>query len=122
MSTTLDAQFLRAVVLMTGFRPKRMQRCQAALLMLGFKGVDYSAADLPAEITEGSKHVAGAATGSLIAIGLITVVRREKSPDKRAKGRKLDILRLSNVETAKAWLRANQFEIPETNSGQMSLI
>ena len=122
MSTTLDAQFLRAVVLMTGFRPKRMQRCQAALLMLGLKGVDYSAADLPAEITEGSKHIAGAATGSLIAIGLINVVRREKSPDKRAKGRKLDILRLSNVETAKAWLLANQFEIPETNSGQMRLI
>ena len=107
---------------MTGFKPKRMQRCQAALLMLGFKGVDYSAADLPAEITEGSKHIAGAATGSLIAIGLINVVRREKSPDKRAKGRKLDILRLANVETAKAWLLANKFAIPETDAQQMRLL
>lgn len=113
MTTTLDPQFLRAVVLMTGFRPQRMARCQAALLMLGFSGQDYSAADLPAELTEGSRHIAGAATGSLIATGLLKVTRREKSPVASAKGRKLDILQLTSIETAKAWLKANGFQAPD---------
>ena len=119
MSTTLDASFLRAVVMMTGFKPNRMRRAQAALLMLGFSGQDYSAADLPDEVTEGSRHLAGAATGSLISIGLLTVIRREKSPEKKAKGRKLDILQLTSIEKAKAWLRANQFEIPTNRQPEL---
>lgn len=113
MSTTLDAQFLRAVVLMTGFRGgKDMRRTQAALLLIGLRGVDYTAADLPAEITNGNKHLAGAATGSLIAIGLLEVVGRVKSPDPRAKGRKLDVLRIPAPKwsTAKNWLASNGYQ------------
>ena len=122
MTTTLDAQFLRAVVLMTGFKPHRMQRVQAALLMLGFQGQDYTAADIPDELTEGSKHIAGAATGALVGTGLLKVVGRIKSPEAKAKGRKLDVLRLASVETAKAWLRANGFEIPDLKSLQLGLL
>lgn len=120
-TTTLDPQFLRAVVLLTGFKPHRMRRVQAALLMLGFTGQDYTAADIPDELTEGSRHIAGAATGSLIAIGLLTVTRREKSPEAKAKGRKLDVLRLTSIEKAKCWLRENQFEIP-TETNQLQLV
>jgi hypothetical protein len=126
MSTTLDAQFLKAVVLLTGFKPEKMRRCQAALLMIGFAGKDYSAADIPAELTDGSRHIAGAATGALVSIGLLNVIRREQSPDPKAKGRKLDILRLADIGKAKAWLRANGFkdEIPKAikPAGQMDLL
>ncbi len=108
-TTTLDASFLRSVVLLTGFKPEKMRRCQAALLMIGFARMDYSAADIPAELTEGSKHIAGCATGALVSIGLLNVIRREKSPDPKAKGRKLDILRLADIGRAKAWLLANGF-------------
>ncbi len=122
MTTTLDAQFLRAVVLMTGFKPEKMRRVQAALLMLGFLNQDYTAADIPDELTEGSKHIAGAATGSLVAIGLLTVTRRIKSPEPKAKGRKLDVLRVTNFETAKAWLRGNGFDIPNVSTKQQLLL
>ena len=71
MTTTLDPSFLRSVVVMTMFSPKRMTRCQAALLMLGLNGGEFTAAAIPAEVTEGNRHVAGAATGSLVATGLL---------------------------------------------------
>lgn len=112
-TTTLDPQFLRTVVLMTGFRNggKDMKRTQATLLLIGLRGVEFTAADLPGEITNGNKHLAGAATGSLIAIGLLEVVRRVKSPDTRAKGRKLDVLRIPAPKwnTARAWLTQNGY-------------
>ena len=113
-TTTLEPSFLRSVVLMTMFSPKRMTRCQAALLMLGLNGGEFTAAALPGEITEGNRHVAGAATGSLVATGLITVTGRVKSPLPNAKGRKLDLLRVTCIGTAKTWLRANGFALPET--------
>lgn len=113
---TLEPSFLRAVVVSTMFAPKRMLRCQAGLLMLGLTAGEFTAAALPGELTEGNKHVAGCATGALVATGLLTVTGRIKSPVKNAKGRKLDVLRLSCRETAKTWLRANNFTIPETSN------
>ena len=101
-TTTLDASFLRTVVILTGFKPEKMRRCQAALLMIGFAGMDYSAADIPQELTEGSRHIAGAATGALVSIGLLNVVGRIKSPHDSAKGLKLDLLRLADIGKAKA--------------------
>jgi hypothetical protein len=122
ITTTLDPSFLRSVVAMTMFTPKRMLRCQAALLMVGLGGGEFNATALPGELTEGNKHVAGAATGSLVATGLLTVTGRIKSPLANAKGRKLDTLRLTSIETAKTWLRANKFAIPEINSRQLNFL
>ena len=119
--TSLDPQFLRAVVLMTGFKPDKMRRVQAALLMLGLQGLDYTAADIPDELTEGSKHIAGAATGSLVAIGLLSVIGRIKSPEAKAKGRKLDLLRIASRDKARCWLRSNGFEIPVMENQGMLL-
>ena len=121
-TTTLDPSFLRSVVAITMFKPERMRRCQAALLMFGLAGGEFTAAALPGEITEGNRHVAGAATGSLVATGLLTVTGRIKSPLPNAKGRKLDVLRLTCIETAKTWLRANGFAIPETTTRQISFL
>lgn len=119
----LDPAFLRAIVLMSGFRGKPMQSAQAALLMIGITGRDFMASDLPAEVTNGSRHLAGAATGALVAQELIECVGRVKSPDPKAKGRKLDVWRIPahRISTAKAWLRANGFTVPET-AEQLSLI
>ena len=114
-TTTLEPSFLRSVVVMTMFSPKRMTRCQAGLLLIGLNGGDFTAAQLPGELTEGNKHCAGAATGSLVATGLLTVIGRIKSPQPNAKGRKLDVLRLTSLETAKTWLRANHFTVPDTS-------
>jgi hypothetical protein len=89
MTTTLDPQFLRAVVLMTGFKPSRMVAVQAGLLLIGLRCQEFTAADLPDELTAGSKHLSGAATGALVAIGQLTVVRREKSPEPNAAQQRL---------------------------------
>lgn len=122
MTTTLDPQFLRAVVLMTGFKPQPMLRAQAALLALGLKYLDFTAASIPAEITNGSKHVAGAATGALIAAGFLQVIDRIPSPDPKAKGRKLDLLRLAagKSHAARAWLAANGFELAAAHAVKKS--
>ena len=113
MTITLDPQFLRAVCLLTGFKPHPMRRCQAALLMIGLQCESFTAADLPRDVTNGDKHLAGAATGSLIATGLLTVTGRVKSPDAAANGRKLDVLQIASIEKAKTWLKANGFELPQ---------
>jgi len=112
MSTTLDASFLRAVVLTTSFRGSAMKSAQAALLIIGLRKQDFCAADMPAEICDGNRHLAGCATGSLIAIGLLEVVGRKKSPDVRAKGRKLDVLRIpaEKVSTARTWLARHGYQ------------
>jgi len=116
--TTLDAQFLRAVVLVTAFRPEPMKRAQAALLLLGLTGQDFTAAELPGEVTNGSKHLAGAATGALVSEGLLQVVGRVKSPNPNAKGRKLDVLRIApgKWNTARTWLTTNGVDVPESRS------
>ena len=121
----MNADFLRAVVVMTAFKPHPMLNAQAALLAFALRGEDFTARQIPGEITNGNTHIAGAASGSLVAQGLITVVARVKSPDPRAKGRKLDVFRLATgkLGTAKAWFKANQFELPSelTTETQRSL-
>lgn len=118
--TTLNAQFLRAVVLLCGFKPRRMVGAQAGLLLIGLRGQDFTAADLPGEL--GGKHLSGAATGALISEGLLTVVGRIKSPNVAAKGRKLDVLRVTSILTAKSWLRANGVDEPQEFNGQLELV
>ena len=115
MTTTLEPSFLRSVVLMTSFTPHAMLRTQATLLYMALKDVEFSAADIPGEITNGNTHLAGAATGALIAQGLIEVVGRVKSPLPSAKGRKLDVLRLAQNKRSvvRTWLERNGFEAPQ---------
>ena len=119
--TTLDPSFLRALVIMSGFRGNAMKSAQAGLLMIGLRGGDFSGADLPAELTNGSKHLAGAACGALLAQGLIESVGRIKSPHESAKGRKLNLYRIPAPKwnTARTWLARNGF--PATEEAQQSL-
>jgi hypothetical protein len=98
-----------------------MLAAQSALLMIGLKAQEFTAVDIPRDVTNGDKHLAGCATGSLVATGLLTVVGRMKSPDKSAKGRKLDVLRLTNREKAKTWLRANGIELDASFEPQYEL-
>jgi hypothetical protein len=108
-STTLDPAFLRAVVLLCAFKPSQMVRAQSALLLIGLQQREFTAAELPEEIVQGNKHISGAACGALVSLGLLEVVRRQKSPDPLANGRKLDVFRIppQHVGRAKAWLKAN---------------
>ena len=74
MTTTLDASFLRAVALLTGFKHGQMKAAQACLLLMALRQDRINAAMMPAEIANGNRHVSGAATGALIAQGLLEVV------------------------------------------------
>ncbi len=106
MSTTLDKDFLRAVILTVGFRGDAMHSACAALLMIGLRGQDFTGADLPGELTQGSKTLAGCACGYLTAAGLVECVGRIKSPNPDAKGRKVNQLRIpaDKVATVKTLL------------------
>jgi hypothetical protein len=117
----LDAQFLRSVILLVSFRGTTMQAAQAALLLIGLRGGDFTAAELPGEVCGGSPHIAGAATGALISIGLLEVVGRVKSPRPNAKGRKLDLLRVpsAKVSTVRTWLALRGYA--HTEEAQLSL-
>jgi hypothetical protein len=127
-TTTLEPSFLRAVVLMASFAPRKMLGAQAALLAIALRRIEFTAADLPAELCvdkfgRPSAHLAGAATGGLIAQGLLDVVRRMKSPDPSAKGRKLDVLRLppSKEGTILAWFAANGLARPPVIQQELPL-
>jgi len=122
MSTTLEPSFLRAVVIMTGFRGTTMNAAMGALLMIGLRQHTFTAADMPGEVCGGSRHVAGAATGGLIAAGLLEVVGRVKSPHANAKGRKLDLLQIApgKRETVRVWLSRHGYT-PEPQQLEMAV-
>ncbi len=114
MTTTLEPDFLLAVIRMSEFKREKLLGAKAGLLSMALLGQDFTAADLPAELTEGSRHRAGAATGSLVAMGLLVVVDRIKSPKENAKGRRVDVLRLApgKKSTVITWFKANDLPVP----------
>ena len=112
MSTTLDPSFLRAVIVTTSFRGDDMRRACAALLLIGLNGVTFTGADLPGELTNGSKTLAGCACGALTAQGLVECVGRVKSPHPDAKGRKVNLLQIpaDKFSTARTWLARHGYQ------------
>jgi hypothetical protein len=122
MTTTLDPNFLVAVLQISGFKKEKMFPAQAALLHLALLGRDFTAADLPGEVTAGSRHLAGAACGALVAQGYLIAVDRIKSPDPKAKGRRLDVFRLAPGKrgTVITWLSRNSLPVPQSGD-QMGL-
>lgn len=124
MNTTLDPNFLAATMLMTSYKGGHMRRAQGALLFLALTSrVPITAADLPGEITNGDTHLAGAATGALIALNLLAVVGRCKSPRPDAKGRKLNTLDipLGRRGAARTWLQVNGCPQPELAQIEMAI-
>lgn len=123
MTTTLEPSFLQACLLIQNFKGADMRRVQGALLFIALGGQDFTAAELPGEVVGDSKHIAGAATGALVAQGLLVVVGRVKSPRENAKGRKLDVLRLAPLKrgTVLTWMRANGLPVPQAGQ-QMELV
>jgi len=117
---SLTPEFLRTVIIVSGFRGDDMARAQAALLMIGLHQQDFTAGHLPKEICGESKSLAGCATGALISMGLLEVVGRVKSPNPDANGRKCNLLRIpgDKVNTARTWLRLRGYV---TENEQMSL-
>ena len=122
--TTLDASFLRAIVLKVAYNPRPMERAQAALLAIGLTGAEFTADVIPGELRtrpdgKPDTHISGCAAGGLASIGLLKSTGRVKSPDPAAKGRKLDVWRIpaDRYATARAWLLAHGVtEIPEMAS------
>lgn len=88
MTTNLSTDFMQTLVLVSGFRGNALKSCQCALILMGLRGEEFSGALIPAELTNGSRSLAGCAVGSLITMGLAEAVRYEKSPHKPAQGRK----------------------------------
>lgn len=119
--TTLDTGLLRAIILATSFRGDDMARAQAALLMIGLQGLDFDSGQLPAEITGDSKQLAGMATASLCAQGLIECVGRVRSSSPLANGRKVNLWRIPapRVSTVRTWLALRGYA--HTEEAQLSL-
>lgn len=90
-STTLDAQFLRSVLIQVSFKQDEMDRCMSFLLLVALERGTVRADELPGELVGDSKHRSGAACGALVAMNLLRVKERIPSPDPRAKGRRLNV-------------------------------
>lgn len=120
---SLDVDFLRAIVLMDGFKGQPLRRAQACLLRIALRHGRVMGSDIPAEITNGSLHMAGAACGGLLAQNLLIAIGREKSPIKAAHGRKLNVFTIpeGRAGAAEAWFRANGFTEPQKAVTQMEL-
>jgi hypothetical protein len=121
-TTTLEPSFLRATLQMSAFKPRPMVEAQAALLRRGLTGVEFTAQEI-ANVTGGNTHLAGAATGALIAQGLLEVVKRVKSPAENAKGRKLDLLRIpaGKYGTVRTWFERQQLPPPSPQQQELQL-
>ena len=122
-SSSFDPNFLIAVIRMMEFTRAKTIGAKAGLLAMALKDEPFTAADLPAALTEGSVHRAGAATGGLLAMGLIVAVGRVKSPKENAHGRRVDILRLApgKRSTVLTWFRQNNLTPPQF-SEQLSFL
>jgi len=122
--TRLDPQFLRAIVLMSDFKAGDMRRVKSALLAFAVNGLDFTAADLPGEITNGNLHIAGAACGALVTLGFVSAVGRIKSTAPKAKGRKLNIYRLApgKLATVRTWFGEQGLHPPDGPDHQMNLV
>lgn len=121
-TTTLDAQFLRAVLLQVSFKGDEMQKAQGALLLIALERGTVMATQIPREVVGDSLHRAGAACGALVAQNLLKVTARVKSPDERAKGRKLNVFRVPHGRrrAAVAWLKANNIT-PRVEENELPL-
>jgi hypothetical protein len=112
MNTTLDPDFLRTLVLVCGFRGDHLASVQAALLIIGLQKPTFCAGEIPADILASHLTDAGCATGSLITMGLIECTgNRVKSPNKAAKGRRMNELRITpgKAAIARQWLSKRGF-------------
>ncbi len=122
MSTTLSPDFLRSVIIVSSFRGDDLDTCCAALLFIGLRVDTFTGADIPAELTNGSKTLAGCAVGSLVAQELIEATGvRVKSPHPDAKGRKVNEYRIpaNRVSTARSWLHSRGYT---TETAQTELL
>jgi hypothetical protein len=112
---------MRAVVLVVNFRGKDFHGVCAALIYRALAGGDFTAAALPADITNGDIHVSGLAVKMLQKCELIVCVGYLPSPDPSAKGRILRSWRLApgKESTARTWLARHSY--PASIAEQASL-
>ena len=120
MTPEAELSLMRSIILMVGFRGDAFNGACAALLLIGLRGGDFTAASLPREITNGDIHISGLATKALIKMGLIEKVGYMPSPNKDAKGRIVNKLRIPShkVSVARTWLSRHGF--PCTEEAQLS--
>jgi hypothetical protein len=118
--STEKLDFSRELCLIAGFRGEAFHSVQASMLLIGLRGLDFSAADIPRELTGGDKHVSGLATKGLLKMGLIEKVGYIPSPNKDAKGRPVLCLRIpaDKVSTARTWLSRHGYQdsLPATQT------
>lgn len=79
MSTHLDASLLRSIVLVSSFRGEAVDSVCAFMLLLALRVPTMDAGMVPAEMTQGDKHLCGIATASLLAQNLLEVCGRVRS-------------------------------------------
>ncbi len=94
MNAEAELSLMRQIVLVAGFRGTDLQSVQACMLMIGLKGGDFSAAEVPRDLTRGDKHISGLATKALLKMGVVEKVGYIPSPNADAKGRPVLALRI----------------------------
>ena len=93
------------------------------MLLIGLRQSSFSAAEVPRELTNGDKHIAGLATKGLLKMGLVEKVGYIPSPNADAKGRPVLALRIPNdkVSTAKTFLnRHGYLDTPSQQEMQLA--
>lgn len=107
MSTPqLSPEFLRTLIIVTGFRGEDIDRACAFLLLLSLKVGPIDAGMMPAEICGESKTLAGCATASLLTQKLLEPIGRVRSSSPLANGRKVSLLQIpaNRMAAARTWL------------------
>jgi len=120
----MNADFQRAVVLKTAFKPEPIRRAQAALLYVALAGQSFTADVLPGEIVGDDISLPGLAVGTLARIGLIQSLGFTRSPSKTRHGSWVQRWRLGDGKesTARTWLKRNGFDATVPHETQIELL
>lgn len=120
MNAQADLDVMRSIILVAGFRGTQFDSVCAALVMIGLRGGDFTAASLPRDLTQGDIHISGLAVKALLKMGLVEKVGYAPSPNPDAKGRPVCLLRIVSIEKARTYLKSKGYDSP-SSACQLSL-
>lgn len=119
----MNADLSRALLMLCCWRGEAVQQAQAFLLMAALREDTVTAACIPGEILQGSKHVSGAAVRTLLEIELLEATGYQPSPNKSAHGRIVRTLRIPDGKrsTVMTWLRERGYQADSPAQTEMAL-
>ncbi len=119
----MNADLSRALLMLCCWRGSQVEQAQAFLLMGALQEGTITAACIPGEILNGSKHISGAAVRVLLECELLEAIGYVPSPNKNAHGRIVRQLAIpaGKRSTVQTWLKNRGYQDATPTQQEMKL-